>query len=237
MGADGGRCGSGDAAVALESRAMDLGGGSGAADRNRGGYALHSAGAERVRAAALLRAAAGARTVRCRPEPPCVTPVISPDGRTLAFLATVEEQRRIWIRPWTPIHRASLRAPRGSRSRPSGRPTAGRSHFLPNRSSSGSPSPAVRREPSATYGRVRARAPGVQRAIIVFGFGRDLYRVSADGGAISEIRKPDRSQDEDGLVFPEFLPDGDRFFYLAGVKNRKATVSTSGRSVRRGARS
>ncbi len=28
-----------------------------------------------------------------------VTPVISPDGRTLAFVATVEEQTRIWIRP------------------------------------------------------------------------------------------------------------------------------------------
>ena len=32
---------------------------------------------------------------------------------------------------------------------------------------------------------------------------------------------PITSRDEDGVVLPEFLPDGDRFFYLAGVKNQK----------------
>ena len=55
----------------------------------------------------------------------------------------------------------------------------------------------------------------------MFGFGRELNRVSADGGAISVIRKPDASKDEDGLIFPEFLPDGDRFLYVGGVKNQK----------------
>ncbi len=44
--------------------------------------------------------------------------------------------------------------------------------------------------------------------------------MSADGGAISEIRKPDQSRGEDGVLLPEFLPDGDRFFYMAGVKNQ-----------------
>jgi eukaryotic-like serine/threonine-protein kinase len=148
------------------------------------------------------------------------TPVISPDGRTLAFVATVEEQKRIWIRPLDSDSPRVLPGTEGVQQPPFWSPDNRSLAFF---AESKLKRIAIAGGPPQTICDVSA-GPGVgswgSKGVIVFGFGPTLYRVSAEGGAISEIRKPDQSQGEDGVVLPEFLPDGERFFYLAGVKNQ-----------------
>jgi Tol biopolymer transport system component len=149
-----------------------------------------------------------------------VTPVISPDGRTLAFVATVEDQTRIWIRPLESDSPRVLAGTEGVQQPPFWSPDSRSLAFL---AESKLKRIAIAGGPPQTIGDVSA-GPGVgswgSKGVIVFGFGATLYRVSADGGAISEIRKPDQSRGEDLVLLPEFLPDGDRFFYMAGVKNQ-----------------
>ncbi len=148
-----------------------------------------------------------------------VTPVISPDGRTLAFVASVEGQTRIWIRPLDSDSPRVLAGTEGVQQPPFWSPDSRSLAFL---AESKLKRIAIAGGPPQTICDVSA-GPGAgswgSKGVIVFGFGTTLNRVSADGGAISEVRKPDQSRGEDGVVFPEFLPDGDRFFYLAGVKN------------------
>jgi Tol biopolymer transport system component/predicted Ser/Thr protein kinase len=149
------------------------------------------------------------------------TPVISPDGRTLAFVATVGEQKRIWIRALDSDSARVLAGTEGVEQPPFWSPDSRSLAFL---AESKLKRIAIAGGPPRTICDVPA-GPGAgswsSKGVILFGFGSTLSRVSADGGAISEVRKPDPSQDEDGVVFPEFLPDGDRFFYLAGVKSQK----------------
>ncbi len=149
------------------------------------------------------------------------TPVISPDGRTLAFVATVEEQTRIWIRPLDSDSPRVLAGTEGVQQPPFWSPDSRSLAFL---AESKLKRIAIAGGPPQTICDVSA-GPGTgswgSKGVIVFGFGLELNRVSADGGAVSVIRTPDESRDEDGVLFPEFLPDGDRFFYMAGVKNQK----------------
>jgi len=42
-----------------------------------------------------------------------------------------------------------------------------------------------------------------------------LCRVSAEGGAVTEIQRPDTRSGETALRWPQFLPDGKRFFFVA----------------------
>ena len=148
------------------------------------------------------------------------TPVISPDGRTLAFLATVEEQTRIWIRPLDSDSPRVLAGTEGVQWPPF---WSSDSRSLAFFAESKLKRIAIAGGPPQTICDVSAGAGAGSwgsKGVILFSFGPTLYRVSADGGAISEIRQPDRSRGEDGVGFPEFLPDGDRFFYIAVVKDQ-----------------
>jgi Tol biopolymer transport system component/predicted Ser/Thr protein kinase len=152
------------------------------------------------------------------------TPVISPDGRTLAFVATVENQTRIWIRPLDSDTSRVLAGTEGVAQPPFWSPDSRSLAFfaeskLKRIAIAGGPPQSICDVPagpgSGSWG---------SKGDIVFGFGRELSRVSADGGAISVIRKPDTSKDEGGVLLPEFLPDGNRFFYGAGVRSQKNRV-------------
>jgi len=147
-------------------------------------------------------------------------PVISPDGRTLAFLATVDEQTRIWIRPLDSDSPHVLAGTEGVQWPPF---WSSDSRSLAFFAESQLKRIAIAGGPPQPICDVSA-GPGAgswgSKGVILFSFGPTLYRVSADGGAVSEIRQPDRSRGEDGVGFPDFLPDGDRFFYLAVVRNQ-----------------
>ena len=148
-----------------------------------------------------------------------VTPVISPDGRTLAFVATVEEQTRIWIRPLDSDSPRVLAGTEGVQQPPFWSSDSRSLAFfaeskLKRIAIAGGP-PQTICDVSASQG----RAPGGQRASSYSGLGRRCLACPPTA-APSAIRKPDPSRGEDGVLLPEFLPDGDRFFYMAGVKNQ-----------------
>jgi len=152
------------------------------------------------------------------------SPVISPDGRVLAFVASIEGQPRIWIRPLDAESPRVLAGTEGVLQPPFWSPDSRSLAFfaeskLKRIAIAGGPPQTICDAPagpgSGSWG---------SKGDIVFGFGRELSRVSADGGAVSVIRKPDTSKDEAGLLLPDFLLDGDRFFYMAGVRNQKNRV-------------
>jgi hypothetical protein len=52
--------------------------------------------------------------------------------------------------------------------------------------------------------------------VVLFGIdGKGIHRVSALGGSAEELIHPDPSRGETSVTYPYFLPDGNRFLYLA----------------------
>jgi predicted Ser/Thr protein kinase len=144
------------------------------------------------------------------------TPVISPDGRVLAFVASVEGQPRIWIRPLDAESPRVLAGTEGVMQPPFWSPDSRSIAFF---AESKLKRIAIAGGPPQTICDVPAGAGSGSwgsKGDIVFGFGRELSRVSADGGPVSAIRTPDTSKGEAALLLPNFLPDGDRFFLPGG---------------------
>jgi len=54
-------------------------------------------------------------------------------------------------------------------------------------------------------------------------FSGGLYRVPADGGEIAAVTKIDVSSNESGHFWPQFLPDGHHFVYLARTAKKETT--------------
>ncbi|HEX4945179.1 MAG TPA: protein kinase [Blastocatellia bacterium] len=144
-------------------------------------------------------------------------PVIAPDGRTLAFLASVEGKRQLWVRPLNDTKAKSL----GEVDHPS----AGAPPFW---------SPDSRFIAFVNEGKLNklALAGGAveplcevsdfrggtwnQEGVILFGESRnEIRRVSVNGGAVTTILKRDPAQGQQRLQSPVFLPDGRHFVYYS----------------------
>jgi len=137
-------------------------------------------------------------------------PTISPDGRTLAFTATVEGKRQLWIRPLDSLSARPLAGTEDADS-PFWSPD---NHFLgffaqgklkKVEASGGAPETLCdARLSSGTWNR---------DGVIVFTTGgfRPLSKVSASGGTPTVVTAL-----EDGDLWhswPQFLPDGQHFLY------------------------
>ena len=131
----------------------------------------------------------------------------------------------------TPSTRSRLSQFRGltARSRPSGLPTAGTSHFSPMENSARSTVLAAQALGDAPNSRGGAWGRG---DVIVFApaGGGPLMRIAASGGAASPATQLDSASGEVGHRFPSFLPDGRRFLYAvvpeteSGVRIRLGTL-------------
>jgi Tol biopolymer transport system component len=148
-------------------------------------------------------------------------PIISPDGRTLAFVATTDGVARVWLRPLDSDSPRVLSGTEGVVLVPFWAPDSRSLAFFAESKLKRIP---IAGGPPQTLCDIPVGPAtgswGSQGAILLAfeaGAKNGLYRVSANGGVLTEIRKPDPSKNEGGLLFPEFLSDGDRFFYLAGV--------------------
>ena len=139
---------------------------------------------------------------------------ISPDGRTIAFVATSEGQSRLWIRPLDAGAASPLRGTDGA-SYPFWSPDSRSIAFFADRS--------LRRidlegEAIRTLTKVFRGTGGSWNAdgIIVFSsLGRPIERVAATGGEPTEIA----GLVQRGSIFtPSFLPDGKRFLYFVRAK-------------------
>jgi Tol biopolymer transport system component len=152
------------------------------------------------------------------------TPMISPDGRTLAFVATVEGKPQIWVRPLN----ATTTRPLVEKSGPSIPFWSPDSRFivsfingsLKKVSLADGTTVALCETPSASTG-AWSRA-----GIILFGAGADgIKRVSADGGAVTAVTMVDKGRGEISHATPVFLPDDRHFlFYITNNDPAKTGI-------------
>ena len=141
---------------------------------------------------------------------------ISPDGRTLAFAATDSAGTfRIWLRPLESLEAKVLDGTEGA-VQPFWSPDGRSLGFFANMklkkvSVTGGPPEILCDAPDA-----RGASWG-KDGVIVFApaAAGSLYRVSAEGGIASEILRLDSSREETALRWPQFLPDGKHFLFVA----------------------
>ena len=161
---------------------------------------------------------------------------ISPDGRTLAFIARSDGTTRVWIRP---LDAASARALPGTEG-------ATRSFWSPDSQHVGFFSDGDLKEIGidGSGPRLIARGPfrdgawNADGVVLVGGqLGRPLMRVSRLGGEPVAETALDQSIGESSHDYPEFLPDGRHYIFMTrrGVRTDDLTtyVGTLGSSERR----
>ena len=144
------------------------------------------------------------------------SPKISPDGRILAFDATDSTgKHRIWIRPLNALQAHALAGTDGTR-RPFWSPDGKYLAFIADGKLmkvdvAGGPPQKICDAPTGADG---TWAPN---GVILFdGTGPDpIQRVPASGGVPTVMVKPEASRKEVQIGWPEVLPDGEHFLYLA----------------------
>jgi eukaryotic-like serine/threonine-protein kinase len=147
-------------------------------------------------------------------------PRISPDGRTVAFNAIdTTGKARIWVRPLNMLAAHPLDGTEGT-TRPFWSPDGRYIGFfaegkLKKIEPNGGPAQKICDAPSGSDG-----SWGADGVILFDGrTGDPIMRVSAAGGTATPIVKVDTSRKEVNVAWPEFLPDGRHFLYMAqGVK-------------------
>jgi Tol biopolymer transport system component/tRNA A-37 threonylcarbamoyl transferase component Bud32 len=178
----------------------------------------------------LRRAPAPPRAVRFEiATPPEVAtidaPRISPDGRLLAFNATgLDGKNRIWVRPLNALAAHPLDGTEGT-TRPFWSPDSRYIGFfaegkLKKIDASGGPAQKICDAPSGADGSWSARG-----VILFDGVASDpIRRVSAAGGTPVVAVKADPARKESGVAWPEFLPDGKHFLYMAMAQKAEESV-------------
>ncbi len=150
-------------------------------------------------------------------------PEISPDGRTLAFVATVEGKTQLWVRPLDSTTARPL-AEINTNSCPFWSPDSRFIAFIHEGKLK-----KIALAGGAAETLCDASAPGGtwnRDGVILFStVGSGIKRVSASGGAATNVTTVDSSRGETIHQFPVFLPDGRRFLFYVGNNNReKAAV-------------
>ena len=142
------------------------------------------------------------------------TPMVSPDGRYVAITDISESPSRIWIHPVNSLATNPLPGTEGGAfpfwspdSRELGFSTAS---ALKKISITGGDPQTVANQPS--FGGAWNRD-----GVILFSPGMDqpLYKIRAEGGDPKPVTVLDRSRKETDHAYPQFLPDGRHFIYLA----------------------
>jgi Tol biopolymer transport system component len=139
-------------------------------------------------------------------------PVISPDGRTVAFLASVEGKRFIFARPLDSLTAQRL-AGTDDATFPFWSPDSRSLAFF-----TGNKLKKIEATGSSPQTICDVRSPGTgtwnREGVILFGMeDAPIQRVSASGGIATPALKLDESRKETGHYSPNFLPDGRHFFY------------------------
>ncbi len=161
------------------------------------------------------------RVARFEVRPPGGTrgiswPRVSPDGRTLAFLATDSAGgRRLWVRPLDGLDARPLEGVDGN-ARPFWSPdsrhlaffTDGKLRKVPV---AGGPSVHVCDAPGGADGTWGSRG----WILFDVGPGDSIRGVPAAGGVPRAVTSVDREHGERGHLWPFFLPDGRRFLFVA----------------------
>ena len=159
-------------------------------------------------------------------------PVVSPDGRSVAFVVRDEDgQNRIWIRALDSVNARALRGTEGvtvpgpfwsPNSRFLGFFAAG---TLKKIDVTGGPPVAL-----AEVARVGGGAGGTwnSEGTILVGSTNGIFRISQSGGATEFVTNKEPTK-ETGHACPQFLPDGRHFIYLSTVKRTVYLASLDSR--------
>ncbi len=178
----------------------------------------------------VLRAPAHPRMVRFEiATPPEITsidaPRISPNGRIIAFNATdTAGKNRVWIRHLNALKAYPLEGTDGT-GRPFWSPDSRFVAFVSGGKLlkvdvAGGPPQKICDTPGGSDG---TWSP--EGVILFDGTGpQPIRRVAAAGGTAVEAVKPDASRKERTLGWPEFLPDGRHFLYMATGEKPEDTV-------------
>ncbi|MEP7028985.1 MAG: protein kinase, partial [Candidatus Eisenbacteria bacterium] len=144
------------------------------------------------------------------------SPRISPDGRTLAYNATDSTgTSRVWIRPMSALEAQALPGTEGAR-RPFWSPDSKFLAFiaggkLKKIAANGGPPTVICDAPTGADG-----SWGRKNFILFDGTAVDpIMKVSAGGGVATAAVVPDTVGGAQQVGWPEFLPDGRHFLYLA----------------------
>ena len=158
--------------------------------------------------------------IRFQYDPPSAiqvmdTPVVSPDGLTIAFNATDSTgSTRIWLRPLGSLNPTPMPGTDGS-TRPFWSPDSRYLGFiaggkLKKVQAIGGPPIVICDAPTGSDG-----SWGERDVILYDGRGQDpIYRVPAGGGVPVAIVRPDSARGEVTVGWPCFLPGGRHFVYL-----------------------
>jgi serine/threonine protein kinase len=148
-------------------------------------------------------------------SPELTVPMMSPDGRQLAYI-TLDSQgwQTIWIRPLGSLTARQLSGTEGATS-PFWSPDSRFLAFfaegkLKRIDVSGGLPETLCDAPSNLGG---AWSPA---GVIIYGSNAGLRRVPENGGDVEILTTLDASRNQIAHVWPEFLPDGQRFIFLAG---------------------
>jgi Tol biopolymer transport system component len=170
------------------------------------------------------RPAPEAETVRLSVNPPegatrFDLPSISPDGRTLAFIATVAGKTQLWVRPLNSTAARPLAAVGDVNMKPFWSPDSRFIGFIEDGKlkkialAGGAPETLC-----DAVNRLGLGGAWNREGVILFASGGllGIRRTSANGGAATAVTTVDSSRGEIGHFAPVFLPDGRRFlFYKA----------------------
>jgi Tol biopolymer transport system component len=141
-------------------------------------------------------------------------PVISPDGRTLAFLATVEGTRYLFVRSLDVVAERRLAGTEDA-SFPFWSPDSRHIGFFSNNKLrkvevNGGPVQVLCDAQSATGGTWN------RDGVILLGVpNKPIQRVSSAGGQAAQVLALDETRNEIEHSFPQFLPDGNHFLYYS----------------------
>ena len=167
--------------------------------------------------------APAAPTTRFQVLPPATAtaadyPTISPDGRRLAFVATVEGKTLLWVRPLDSLTAQALAGTEDAAS-PFWSPD---SRFLAFFSRGKLKKIDISGGPPQTLcnadGLARGGAWGGDGTILFAAAPSPIRRVSAAGGAPAPVTRLD-SETEMSHNWPQFLPDGRHFLYWLNVRD------------------
>jgi len=162
-------------------------------------------------------------------------PTVSPDGRTVAWVSRGRDGSNIWIRR---LDETTPRALAGTNG-------ATYPFWSPDSRSLGFFAQATLKRTNVAGGSVQSLAAtplvalgGTWNAqdVIVFSTRYGLFQIPAGGGPVTQVAALDRSRQENSLRFPQFLPDGRHFLYVArsgrSEQNAAYVGSLDGKSVR-----
>jgi Tol biopolymer transport system component/predicted Ser/Thr protein kinase len=137
---------------------------------------------------------------------------ISPDGRHLAFVASSQGRRRIWLRDLDVVSARPLEGTE-SGSSPFWSPDSRSLGFFADRKlkrlaiSGGAPQ-------AITEANGGSACWGPDETILLMDIAREgIFRVPAGGGAVAEVTHFDKKRGDIWHAWPSFLPDGRHFLY------------------------